>query len=301
MNCKSLLHQAFGLWPTCTAMHLGLPAAQAYAQEVQRLDASLLAVCYVHTIQTENAEGQSACDSTFAILEVGENVAKYGDYSTYRNSTADGRNYYVPEGFRGIFDDDDPRADEYLYVYQNWPEAGKTTTREYLFPKWYVYEEEGFPAWQVTEETDSVMGHCCRKLRAEYHGRGWTAWYTEDIPAPYGPWKLAGAPGLILKASSDDGVHTFTGYSLFQVKAEQPIILVRDKENDQAIGSDKFITRRNHLKTDAQWIASPYYYANDAIKAVRVMKNNKANQPRIYINDIYFAEKRNKFQPLELK
>lgn len=59
----------------------------------------------------------------------------------------------------------------------------------------------------IPEETDTVMDYLCHVAKCNYGGREWKVFYTDDIPLPYGPWKLNGAKGLILKA--EDSEHNF--------------------------------------------------------------------------------------------
>lgn len=49
------------------------------------------------------------------------------------------------------------------------------------------------------EETDSIIGYDCRKATVEFAGRSYIAWFTPEIPLPFGPYKFGGLPGLILK------------------------------------------------------------------------------------------------------
>lgn len=65
------------------------------------------------------------------------------------------------------------------------------------------------PNWRIGDETDIIAGYTCKKASAEYLGREWTVWFTEDIPAHTGPWLLWGAPGLILKAKDTDNLFSF--------------------------------------------------------------------------------------------
>ncbi len=52
------------------------------------------------------------------------------------------------------------------------------------------------------------MGYHCHAAKCTYGGREWKVYYTNDIPLlPYGPWKLNGVKGLVLKA--EDSEHNF--------------------------------------------------------------------------------------------
>ena len=64
------------------------------------------------------------------------------------------------------------------------------------------------PAWKVLPGTETVAGYECSMAEAEYLGRKWKVWFTEDIPLNIGPWLLWGTPGLIVKAvDSEDLFH----------------------------------------------------------------------------------------------
>lgn len=58
--------------------------------------------------------------------------------------------------------------------------------------------------WQILKETKTVKDLNCRKAIANFRGIDWEIWFTNEIPLPYGPWKLQGAPGLIVEANTAD-------------------------------------------------------------------------------------------------
>ena len=58
--------------------------------------------------------------------------------------------------------------------------------------------------WQITKETKTVKNLNCTKAIANFRGLAWEIWFTNEIPLPYGPWKLQGAPGLIVEANTAD-------------------------------------------------------------------------------------------------
>lgn len=81
------------------------------------------------------------------------------------------------------------------------------------------------PKWQISNETKTIDGYLCHKAVAEYLGRRWTAWFTEEIPIPDGPWFLHGLPGLVLEAFDSNRyfVMEFRGIQKFDIPMKTTI------------------------------------------------------------------------------
>lgn len=58
--------------------------------------------------------------------------------------------------------------------------------------------------WQITEETDTILGYACNMATVTYAGRDYNAWFAPEIPINDGPWKFWGLPGLILKVTDSN-------------------------------------------------------------------------------------------------
>jgi GLPGLI family protein len=54
--------------------------------------------------------------------------------------------------------------------------------------------------WTITDSTKKIGKYNCTMAMTHFRGREYTAWFTPEIPVPYGPWKLIGLPGIILQA-----------------------------------------------------------------------------------------------------
>lgn len=173
-------------------------------------------------------------------LDIGSNVSKF--YSERREVRTKFLDDVIKHG--GEIHDMSkvpPSANIYNIDYYNYP-TGKTT--QFLngdgFGAYVVKEPVTVPDWQVTADTCTILGYHCSKAVANYKGRHWTAWYTDDIPLSYGPWQLCGLPGLVLKANDTHNQWVFTAIGLEQIDGKEDISLPADKKKFESTTRAKY-------------------------------------------------------------
>ena len=99
-----------------------------------------------------------------------------------------------------------PVKNSYSYVFTNLANESLTHYSKYGEDLGYYTEPLSELKWTIIEDsTATVLGYECIMTESDYHGRHWKAWFTPEIPMPFGPWKLHGLPGLILKAEANGG------------------------------------------------------------------------------------------------
>lgn len=72
-----------------------------------------------------------------------------------------------------------------------------------------MYKEPVIKNWKLIDETKIINTINCKKAEVTFKGRHWIAWYSPEIPFPYGPMKFSGLPGLIVKITDDKGDYDF--------------------------------------------------------------------------------------------
>ncbi|KQC31856.1 hypothetical protein AAU57_14680 [Nonlabens sp. YIK11] len=117
------------------------------------------------------------------------------------------------------------------------------------------YVKDSIPsiAWDIKEETKVIGGLSCTKAEASFNGRDYTAWFTFEIPLPYGPWKLNGLPGIILEAY-DTNKEIFFYFKSIEYPSKNEL----------------FITKPFLSDKKSEWISSLEYAKG--LKAVHIRK-----------------------------
>jgi len=99
--------------------------------------------------------------------------------------------------------------------------------------------------WKLVNETKIINSLVCKKAELNFKGRHWTAWYSTEIPFPYGPSKFGGLPGLIVKITDKKGDYDFELVKSTPSYAMKGKVITIDKYYYE---NSKLVTKREFLK-----------------------------------------------------
>lgn len=161
---------------------------------------------YKLTFKDQNTTNATVQEATFALLmNNGEsyfkNLNKYvsdslklekklNDQSNYN----DFLKYYTP-------------FEEYIGI-----TSGKIYVTVPISSKGFRYEETNNFDWKLLNEYKKIGKYNCQKAIVKKYGRTWIAYFTNEIPLPFGPYKFNKLPGLILEVSDEKKDYIFSLY-----------------------------------------------------------------------------------------
>ena len=76
----------------------------------------------------------------------------------------------------------------------------------------FKYEENNNIFWKILPEFKKIGNYNCQKAITVKYGRTWIAYFTKEIPFPFGPYKFSKLPGLILEVYDKDNDYHYTLY-----------------------------------------------------------------------------------------
>lgn len=247
---------------------------------------------YDYYINTNTKAGDPVTETYVTALRIGDNGALFTDYLTYKADSI--ANSGMDTEHQAAVQEDISKADFFFVpaIVQNIPEGSMTTTDQAAITVATFTEPFGEIEWNLTDEADTVAGYQVTAAIGSYGGREWKVWFTDEIPVAFGPWKLNGLPGLILKAQDSDGLHEFKLIAF--TKSDVPLAL---KKNAAIVKTDraKFIEMKNRSAQD------PLNSINPAsVTDVTVFKTKNGGK-NIAVNGVSLRVPENIYIPLELK
>lgn len=105
--------------------------------------------------------------------------------------------------------------------------------------------------WVIEEDTREIGGYSCQRATTSFKGRNYTAWFTTELPFPYGPWKLHGLPGLILEAYDDTKEVVFE-YAGFDKEITGRPVLIGVPETAHRVSMEVFQKQADAFKANPQ-------------------------------------------------
>lgn len=136
--------------------------------------------------------------------------------------------------------------------------------------------------WKIQKETKTIKGYNCQLAKGYWKGRTYNAWFTTDLPYPFGPWKLNGLPGVILEAVDGTNTVRFECKSINKdnsvtISVPHDAILTSQNEFDKMTKSMQSFS--NQLNSDANGSNTVVEQISPASKESTKKKSNGFNNP----------------------
>lgn len=97
--------------------------------------------------------------------------------------------------------------------------------------------------WNLKDGTKKIGNFNCQKATITFRGRNYTAWYTNEIPVSFGPWKFQGLPGLILEVYDEDTIFHIYASSVEYNKNSNCNLTINNKELINAININEYLDK----------------------------------------------------------
>ncbi|MFB0966109.1 MAG: GLPGLI family protein [Cloacibacterium sp.] len=150
-------------------------------------------------------KGIDSLQKTVMILDVTDKKSLYRDYLTVSQDSV--LKIEVEKMQKaGVFKDLSKSFQMPKFAYKITKEypTMKVNFSERMLNSVFGYNEEPKFNWKISNDKQKIGEYEAQKATTEFGGRKWTAWFTESIPFPDGPYKFSGLPGLIVKIEDAD-------------------------------------------------------------------------------------------------
>lgn len=139
-----------------------------------------------------------------------------------------------------------------------------------------TYKEPVIRTWKLIDETKIINTISCKKAEVTFKGRNWIAWYSPEIPLPYGPYKFSGLPGLIIKITDDKGDWDFELVkSVSDSKLKGKLIDIKKSRYTEAIETTQPKLKQALRNADANAAAVLASYGTTIVKGQEMVRQRE--------------------------
>lgn len=139
-----------------------------------------------------------------------------------------------------------------------------------------MYKEPVIKNWKLIDETKIINTIICKKAEVNFKGRNWIAWYSPEIPLPYGPYKFSGLPGLIVKITDDKKEYDFELVkSIPASKLKDKLITIKKSRYTEAIETTQQKLKQASRNADANAAAVLASYGTTIIQGQETIRQRQ--------------------------
>jgi GLPGLI family protein len=127
--------------------------------------------------------------------------------------------------------------------------------------------------WKLQDSTKIIGNFECKLATSSFRGRNYFAWYTENYPLKFGPWKFNGLPGLIVNAYDDSRryIWSLTGLKTDSIPFNKYLASVENKLDTLSI--EEFVQKKYGSDLNARLISK--LPRNTSFKVSQTIRNGK--------------------------
>jgi len=180
-------------------------------------------------------------------------------------------------------------------ITNHYPVQGKMTyyTQNLGFRPFVYEERQPLMQWQIHKESRQINGYHCQKASTQFRGRSYEAWFSSEVPTPFGPYKFYGLPGIIVLLKDNKGYFHFELLGVQRLPINYTMITHYD--TGERINFEP-ITLKRYNQEMKKYAEDPITYMTAALMnspvnvEVRDKQGNKQQAPKIIYNPIELNE-----------
>ncbi|AYN02282.1 GLPGLI family protein [Chryseobacterium sp. 3008163] len=139
-----------------------------------------------------------------------------------------------------------------------------------------TYKESVIKNWKLLDEVKVINTINCKKAEVTFKGRHWIAWYSPEIPFPYGPMKFSGLPGLIIKITDDKGDFDFELVkSVPNSQLKGKLISIKKRRYTEAIETTQPKLKQAKRNADANVAGVLASYETTIVKGQEILRERE--------------------------